>query len=93
MRILTTDPLFAWEKLPDSVDLIALRHLLDMLPDQSLLEALRTHRGRGRNDYPVHVLWRTHLARYLLRHNHMWKRESNWGPGREANRGPPVSKE
>jgi Transposase domain (DUF772) len=71
VRILTTDPLFPWDKLPDSVDLIALGHLLDLLPDQPLLEALRRHRGKGRNDYPVAVLWRTHLARYFLRHNHM----------------------
>jgi hypothetical protein len=71
MRILTTDPLFPWEKLPDSVDLIALRQLLEMLPDETLLQALRSHRGHGRNDFPVHVLWRTHLARYFLRHNHM----------------------
>jgi hypothetical protein len=71
MRILTTDPLFPWDKLPDSVDLIALRYLLDLLPDGPLLIALRRHRGNGRNDYPVHVLWRTHLARYFLRHSTM----------------------
>lgn len=71
MRILTTDPLFAWDKLPDSIDLIALRYLLDLMPDQRLLETLRAYRGKGRNDYPVHVLWRTHLARYFLRHAHM----------------------
>lgn len=67
MRILSTDPLFAWEKLPDSPDLIALRNLLEMLPDQPLLAALRMHRGKGRDDYPVHVLWRTHVTHYLLR--------------------------
>jgi Transposase domain (DUF772)/Transposase DDE domain len=68
MRLLTTDSLFAWEKLPDSPDLIALRFLLDLFPDQELLAALRAHRGKGRNDYPVHLAWRTHLTRYLLRH-------------------------
>ena len=71
MRILSTDPLFAWEKLPDSPDLIALASLLDMLGDQPLLQALRAHRGKGRNDYPVHVLWRTHVTHYLLRHGAM----------------------
>jgi len=71
MRILSTDPLFCWDKLPLSVDLIALRHLLDLIPDQQLLAALREHRGHGRDDYPVHILWRTHLARYFLRHAHM----------------------
>lgn len=68
MRIATTDDLFAWDKLPDSPDLVALRFLLDLLPDEALLAALRSHRGRGRNDYPVHVLWRAHLSRYFLRH-------------------------
>ncbi len=71
MRLLTTDSLFAWHKLPDSPDLIALRFLLDQLQDQRLLAALRSHRGRGRNEYPIHVLWRVHLTRYFLRHVHM----------------------
>ena len=71
MRILTTDPLFPWDKLPASVDLVALKHLLDLIPDQELLGALRTHRGHGRDDYPVHIAWRVHLARYFLRHPHM----------------------
>ncbi len=68
IRIATTDPLFAWEKLPDSPDLLSLRFLLGLLPDRPLLEALRAHRGKGRNDYPLHLLWRVHVSRYLLRH-------------------------
>lgn len=68
MRLFCTDPLFAWDKLPDSPDLIALAFLLNHLPDGDLLDALRAHRGHGRNDYPVHVLWRVHLTRYFLRH-------------------------
>lgn len=68
MHLYTTDPLFAWEKLPDSPDLVALRFLLDRLPDERLLSALRAYRGKGRNDYPVQVLWRVHLTRYFLRH-------------------------
>ncbi len=68
MRLYITEPLFPWDKLPDSPDLVTLRSLLDMLPDERLLAALQAHRGKGRNDYPVHVLWRVHLARYHLRH-------------------------
>lgn len=71
MHILTTDPLFPWHMLPDSPDLIALRFLLDLLPDEQLLAALRGRRGKGRNDYPVHILWRVHLCRFFLRHVHM----------------------
>lgn len=68
IRIATTDPLFAWEKLPDSPDLVTLRFLLERLPDRPLLAALQAHRGKGRNDYPMHLLWRVHLSRYFLRH-------------------------
>lgn len=71
MRLQTTDSLFPWDKLPDSPDLTALRFLLDLLPDHWLLTALREYRGKGRNDYPVHVLWRVHVTRYLLRHHTM----------------------
>jgi hypothetical protein len=71
LRIATTDPLFAWEKLPDSPDLVSLRFLLDLLPDGPLLAALQRHRGKGRNDYPRHLLWRVHISRYLLRHASM----------------------
>jgi len=71
MRLLGTDSLFAWDKLPDSPDLIALRFLLDLMPDGPLLAALHSHRGHGRNDYPLHILWRVHLTRYFLRHVHM----------------------
>jgi hypothetical protein len=68
MRLFTTDPLFPWERLEDSASLATVRRFFALLPDGKLLEALRQHRGRGRNDCPVHVLWRIHVARYLLRH-------------------------
>ena len=71
MRIVTTDPLFAWEKLPDSPDLISLRFLMELIPDAALLAALRAYRGKGRNDFPMHILWRVHLTHYFLRHASM----------------------
>ena len=30
---------------------------VELLPDAKPLESLRNARGKGRNDYPVHVLW------------------------------------
>lgn len=68
MRILVTDPLFAWNRLDDVPELNAVRTLLDNLPDGKLLQALRARRANGRNDYPMHVLWRSHLLSYILRH-------------------------
>lgn len=52
IRLLTTDSLFAWSKLPDNPDLAAVRFILELLPDEQLLRTLRPYRGKGRNDYP-----------------------------------------
>ena len=42
--------------------------LLEFLPDEKLLAALRLHRFKGRNDYKIAALWRVHMIRYFLRH-------------------------
>lgn len=68
MRIFTTDPLFAWSRLEDSPGLATIGAFMEVLPDARLLAALRVYRGKGRNDYPMHVLWRVQVLRYLLRH-------------------------
>lgn len=68
MRVYTTQPLFAWEALEDSPSLKTLRHFLDAIPDQALLDGLRQARGKGRNDHPVSVLWGVVLLTIALRH-------------------------
>ena len=68
MRITTTQPLFAWEALEDSPSLKTIRQFLAAVPDGALLESLHRWRGRGRDDYPVYVLWGTLLLTILLRH-------------------------
>jgi hypothetical protein len=68
MRIAVTAPLFAWEALEDSPSLVTIRAFLDAVPDARLLESLRHWRGRGRDDYPVSVLWGVLLLTILLRH-------------------------
>ena len=68
MRIHVTKPLFAWDCLQDSPSLRTVREFLEAVPDGKLLSSLRAHRGRGRNDYPVHVLWGTLLLTIVLRH-------------------------
>jgi len=68
MRIHTTKPLFAWECLEDSPSLTTITEFLRTIPDSRLLEALDKARGRGRNDYPIPVLWATVLLTALLRH-------------------------
>ena len=70
MRILQSKPLFAWDCLEDSPSLKTIRELLATLPDAALLESLRSARGKGRNDYPVHVLWGVVVLTVALRHAH-----------------------
>ncbi|MDA8378933.1 MAG: transposase [Planctomycetia bacterium] len=71
MHIFTTDKLFDWKSLDDAPDLKIIQSFLNVLPDEKILVALRTRRYKGRNDYPVSVLWRVHLLRYILRHPDM----------------------
>ena len=68
MIIHSTKPLFAWDCLEDSPSLRTVKELLATLPDSKLLHSLRTSRGKGRNDYPVSVLWGVVVLRVALRH-------------------------
>lgn len=60
--------MFAWEALEDSPSLRTIREFLAVVPDAALLESLGRWRGRGRDDYPVSVLWGTLLLTIALRH-------------------------
>ena len=68
MRIRSTAPLFAWEALDDSPSLATIKAFLAAVPDAALLASLRRARGKGRDDYPVEVLWGAVLLTILLRH-------------------------
>ena len=68
MRITVTQPLFAWAALEDSPSLGVVRRCLEAVPDAALLEGLRRARGRGRDDFPVSLLWGVALLTPLLRH-------------------------
>ena len=68
MIIAQAKPLFAWDCLEDSPSLRTIRELLATLPDGPLLESLRAARGKGRDDYPVHVLWGVVVLTVALRH-------------------------
>jgi len=61
-------PLFAWEALDDSPSLQTVRAFLEAVPDAPLLTALHVWRGKGRDDYPIRVLWGTLRLSILLRH-------------------------
>jgi hypothetical protein len=68
MIIHAAKPLFAWDCLEDSPSLRTIKDLLASLPDCKLLNSLRNARGKGRNDYPISVLWGVVVLRIALRH-------------------------
>src|SRR6516164_10099139 len=68
MVIHAAKPLFAWDCLEDSPSLQTIKNLLASLPDGKLLNSLRFARGKGRDDYPVSVLWGVVVLRVALRH-------------------------
>jgi Transposase DDE domain/Transposase domain (DUF772) len=68
MQIHAAQPLFAWGELEDCPTLQTIRDFLDAVPDHDLLQGLRQARGKGRDDYPVAVLWRVVLLTIALRH-------------------------
>ena len=68
MIIHSAKPLFAWDCLEDSPSLRTIKDLLAALPDGKLLQSLRAARGKGRDDYPVSVLWGVVVLRVALRH-------------------------
>jgi len=68
MILHSAKPLFDWDALEDSPSLQTIKDLLGALPDAKLLDSLRRARGKGRNDYPVHVLWGVVVLRVVLRH-------------------------
>jgi Transposase DDE domain/Transposase domain (DUF772) len=68
MIIHAAKPLFAWDCLEDNPSLQTIKDLLAALPDGKLLNSLRAARGKGRNDFPVSVLWGVVVLRVALRH-------------------------
>jgi hypothetical protein len=68
MIIHAAKPLFAWDELEDSPSLQTVKEILAVLPDAKLLDSLRNARGKGRDDYPVSVLWGVVVLRVALRH-------------------------
>jgi len=71
MLIHAAKPLFAWAELEDVPQLLSIKEILCSLPDQALLDGLRAARGKGRDDYPVTVLWGVVLLSILCRHLHV----------------------
>lgn len=68
MATLTQPPLFSWDIVERSCEIVRLERILQILPDQRLLEALCRARKGKRDDYPLETVWRSVLAMVVLGH-------------------------
>ena len=60
--------LFDWTQVEAASDLDRLRLVLEVVPDEPLVQALEAARDRGRNDYPVRPVWNSILAGAVFQH-------------------------
>ena len=68
MSILSQPSLFSWKIVDRSPEIFRLGRILDALPDEALVAALRQARKGRRDDYPVEAVWRSFVAGVVLGH-------------------------
>ena len=59
---------FCWDQVDKLSDLRRLELVLDALPDTEIIRALCAMRKNGRNEYPVHAMWRALIAGIVFQH-------------------------
>jgi len=69
MAIIPQRQLFSWKEIENLGDLQRLQLALKYLPDERLMRLLESHRGKGRNDYPIRAVWNSILAGVVFQHN------------------------
>jgi len=69
MAIIPQRELFNWKNVEVESDLKRLEYVLDNLNDESLMRLLEKQRGRGRDDYPLRVLFNCLIAMIVFGHN------------------------
>lgn len=68
MAIILQRQLFGWQEINELGDLQRLDLVLRHLPDEPLMLVLESHRGRGRDDYPVRAVWNSLIAGVVFGH-------------------------
>ncbi len=68
MAIIVQLPLFSWESVENSPEILRLERVLDVLPDADLIENLLKERKGKRNDYPLEAVWNSMIAGIVFGH-------------------------
>lgn len=61
-KIRREENLIDWAEIEDLGDLERLKILIEVMPDEELIDKLETERKERRDDYPVWMVWNTLLA-------------------------------
>lgn len=69
MAIISQLPLFSWENVDPSPDILRLARILDTLPDEPIIRALLEQRKGKRDDYPIEAVWNSLIAGIVFTHN------------------------
>lgn len=69
MAIIAQQPLFSWEKVDASREILRLERVLDVLPDAAIVRSLVQARKKKRNDYPVEAVWNSLAAGIVFGHD------------------------
>ena len=68
MAIIAQGRLFGWQEIENLGDLQRLAMVVGTMPDEALMRTLERERGKGRDDYPVRVMWNAVLAGVVFQH-------------------------
>lgn len=72
MAIIQEYTFFSWRDLHNDLqnlgDLERFKLVIETIPDQKLMAALHTLRGRGRDDHPIVAMWNSLLAGIIFEH-------------------------
>ena len=72
MAIIQELGLFSWKDFHDNLqnlgDLERFKLVIETMPDQKLIQILRTLRSNGRNEHPVEAMWNSILAGVVFEH-------------------------
>ena len=68
MAIIAQKNIYSWQQIEESPDLIRLKMVLEVLPDEKLMRTLESERKGRRDDYPIRAVWNSILAGIVFQH-------------------------
>jgi len=68
MAVISQKHLFSWEQFSGTGDIERLNMVLEVIPDEELMQILEAERKGRRDDYPIRPTWDSVLAGIVFQH-------------------------